>query len=122
LHAQREADGPEVLLREQKALAAIEMRRGVDPYAVVAVFGVETDFGRVKGRYPVVDATLSRACLDLGNRERKAHFFASLWLLQEGLVERDAFRGSWGPTARLSREVRSPRCSCLPARPGRPGW
>ena len=59
------------------------------------MFGVETDYGRVKGRYPVtVDPTLSRACLDLGGRERKAHFFASLWLLQEGLVERDAFRGS----------------------------
>jgi len=93
--AQREADGREVLLREAKALAAIESRHGVDAATVVAVFGVETDYGRVKGRYPVVDATLSRACLDLGSRERKAHFFASLWLLQEGLVERDAFRGSW---------------------------
>ncbi len=93
--AQREADGREVLLREENALAAIESRHGVDAATVVAVFGVETDYGRVRGRYPVVDATLSRACLDLGNRERKAHFFASLWLLQEGLVEPDAFRGSW---------------------------
>jgi len=93
--AQREADGREVLLREEQALATIESRHGVDAETVVAVFGVETDFGRVKGRYPVVDATLSRACLDLRNRERKAHFFAALWLLQEGLVERDAFRGSW---------------------------
>ena len=93
--AQREADGREVLLRQKEALAAIETSHGVDPATVVAVFGVETDYGRVKGRYPVVDATLSRACLDLGSRERKAHFFASLWLLQEGLVERDAFRGSW---------------------------
>ena len=93
--AEREADGREVLLREERALATIESRHGVDAETVVAVFGVETDFGRVKGRYPVVDATLSRACLDLRNRERKAHFFAALWLLQEGLVERDAFRGSW---------------------------
>jgi lytic murein transglycosylase len=93
--AQREADGREVLLREAKALATIESRHGIDAATVVAVFGVETDYGRVKGRYPVVDATLSRACLDLGSRERKAHFFAALWLLQEGLVERDAFRGSW---------------------------
>lgn len=93
--AQREADGREVLLREARALAKIESRHGVDAATVVAVFGVETDYGRVKGRYPVVDATLSRACLDLGNRERKAHFFAALWLLQEGLVERDEFRGSW---------------------------
>ena len=93
--AEREADGREVLRREQQALAAIESRHGVDAATVVAVFGVETDYGRVKGRYPVVDATLSRACLALDSRERKAHFFAALWLLQEGLVEPETFRGSW---------------------------
>lgn len=93
--AEREADGRVVLLREAQALAAIESRHGLDATTAVAVFGVETDYGRVKGRYPVVDATLSQACLDLGSRERKGHFFAALWLLQEGFVERDTFRGSW---------------------------
>ena len=31
----------------------------------------------------------------LGDRERKAHFFAALWLLQEGLVAPEDFKGSW---------------------------
>ncbi len=93
--AQRETDGRAVLERESAALAAIERRHAVDAATVVAVFGVETDYGRVPGRYPVVDATLSRACLNLASRERKAHFFAALWLLQEGLVQADSFRGSW---------------------------
>lgn len=93
--AQREADGRVVAEREAAALAAIERRHAVDAATVVAVFGVETDYGRVPGRYPVVDATLSRACLNLASRERKAHFFASLWLLQEGLVHAETFRGSW---------------------------
>lgn len=93
--AQRETDGRAVLEREAAALAAIERRHAVDAATVVAVFGVETDYGRVPGRYPVVDATLSRACLNLASRERKAHFFAALWLLQEGLVRPETFRGSW---------------------------
>ena len=93
--AKREADGRAVLQGHAATLADIAHRLGVDAATAVAVFGVETDYGRVAGRYPVVDATLSRACLNLGSRERKAHFFAALYLLQEGLVRPDTFRGSW---------------------------
>ncbi len=92
---QRVADGKAVLAAQAEALRAIATRRGVDAATAVAVFGVETDYGQVEGRYPVVDATLSRACLDLTSKERKRHFFAALWLLQLGLVQADAFRGSW---------------------------
>jgi glucose-6-phosphate 1-epimerase len=67
----------------------------VDPATTVAVLGIETNYGSVAGRYPVVDATLSRACLNLGSSERKQHFFDALWLLQEGTVRPETFRGSW---------------------------
>lgn len=93
--AQRVAEGREMLARESAALASIHTRHGVDGATAVAVFGIETDYGRVRGRYPVVDATLSRSCLNLASTERKNHFFAALWLLQEGLVKPDEFRGSW---------------------------
>ncbi len=93
--AQREADGRNALQQHAATLAGIAHRHGVDAATVVAVFGVETDYGRVPGRHSVVDATLSRACLNLGSRERKAHFFAALYLLQEGLVQPETFRGSW---------------------------
>ena len=92
---QRIADGNDVLTAQATPLRAIASRRGVDAATVVAVFGVETDYGRVEGRHRVIDATLSRACLDLTSKERKRHFFAALWLLQEGLVQPDSFRGSW---------------------------
>jgi lytic murein transglycosylase len=93
--AQRIAQGRELMRSEAAALGAIAGRHGVDAAAAVAVFGVETDYGRVSGRYPVVDATLSRACLNLNSSERKQHFFAALWLLQEGVVRADEFLGSW---------------------------
>jgi lytic murein transglycosylase len=93
--AERIAEGRELLQREAQALRGIRERQGIDGATVVAVFGVETDYGKFHGRYPVVDATLSRACLNLASSERKSHFFAALWLLQQGLVQPDEFRGSW---------------------------
>lgn len=92
---ERIADGRRVLAEQADALAAIARRRGVDAATVVAVFGVETDYGRVRGRYPVVDATLSRSCLVPESGERRRHFFDALWLLQEGYVAPDRFFGSW---------------------------
>lgn len=92
---ERIADGRALLVREAPALSTIEQRHGVDAASVVAVFGIETDYGRVQGRYPVVDATLSRACLRPDSAERRRHFFAALWLLQQGMVQRDEFLGSW---------------------------
>ncbi len=93
--AERVADGRALLAAQSAALQAIQQRHGVDPATVVAVFGIETDYGRVSGRYPVVSATLSRACLRLDSAERRRNFFAALWLLQEGHVQPDTFLGSW---------------------------
>ena len=93
--SQRITEGQAVLKAQAAPLQVIAARRGVDAATVVAVFGVETDYGQVEGRHRVVDATLSRACLDLKSRERKKNFFAALWLLQESLVQSDTFRGSW---------------------------
>ena len=93
--AQRIAEGRALLQAQAVPLEAIARRHGVDGATTVAVLGIETDYGRVAGRYPVVDATLSRACLNLNSRERKQHFFDALWLLQEGVVRPESFTGSW---------------------------
>jgi lytic murein transglycosylase len=93
--AQRIEQGRALLQQEAAALEGIARQHGVEPAVAVAVFGIETDYGRVRGRYPVVDATLSRACLNLGSGERKKHFFDALWLLQEGVVRPEDFTGSW---------------------------
>ena len=92
---ERIEDGRAILRSRSAPLQAIATTHRVDAATIVAVFGVETDYGRIEGRYRVVDATLSRACLDLRNEERKRHFFAALWLLQQRLVRPDDFRGSW---------------------------
>lgn len=93
--AQRAEDGKQVLQREAASLPGIMQRYKVDAATMVAVFGVETDYGRIAGRYPVVDATLGRACAGMDSKERRGQFFAALWLVQEGLVRVPDFRGSW---------------------------
>lgn len=92
---ERVADGRQLLTEEAASLAKIAARHGVDGPTVVAVYGIETDFGRVQGRYPVIDATLSRACLRLDSGERRGQFHAALWLVQEGHVKAEEFTGSW---------------------------
>jgi len=93
--AQRAADGQQILEREAAQLPAIASRYGVDPATMVAVFGVETDYGRVDGKYPVIDATLSRACANRDSKERRGQFFAALALVQQGVVRPAEFKGSW---------------------------
>jgi lytic murein transglycosylase len=93
--AQRIAEGRDLMRQQGDALADIARRHHVDPATTVAVLGIETNYGSVSDRYPVVDATLSRACLNLNSSERKQHFFDALWLLQEGTVRPETFRGSW---------------------------
>jgi lytic murein transglycosylase len=95
VNEQRMAPGREIMKNEAAALQAIEQRQGVDGPTTVAVFGVETDYGRVRGSYPVVDATLGRACLNLQAADRKENFFSALWLLQDGVVQPEDFKGSW---------------------------
>lgn len=92
---QRVAQGRDIMKSQAAALAFIRQGHGVDAATTVAVFGVETDYGRVRGAYPVIDATLSRACLNLQSAERKDHFFNALWLVQEGVVRQEEFKGSW---------------------------
>ena len=92
---ERIEEGRGALAQHADALNAIARKRGVDAHTVVAFYGIETDYGKGLGRFNVVDATLSRACLDLKSKERQRHFFAALWLLQEGLVQAETFKGSW---------------------------
>ena len=52
---QRIAQGRDLMTGESAALESIANRQGVDAATTVAVFGVETDYGRVKGSFPVID-------------------------------------------------------------------
>lgn len=91
---ERVQDGRAIFQNESVALATLANRFGVDPAVVVAIFGVETNYGKQLGKTPVLNAWLTRACV-----ERRplwvSNVYASVRLLEEGVVEPDEFLGSW---------------------------
>jgi len=56
LTAARIADGRAFMAEHQAALAAVQADTGVPAQIIVAILGIETNYGRNRGRYRVLDA------------------------------------------------------------------
>jgi lytic murein transglycosylase len=92
---ERIADGREMLERWADALAVIEARHGVDRHVVVAVWGVETDYGRAVGRRPIVRSLATLSCEGRRQAFFRGQLFAALRILADGHVDPERFNGSW---------------------------
>lgn len=68
---------------------------GVQPRFIVALWGVESNFGHFTGNYKVVDA-LTTMAFD-GRREAffKSELMAALEILEQGHIELEDMKGSW---------------------------
>mgnify|MGYP000391427659 FL=1 len=68
---------------------------GVSPRYLLALWGMETHYGRYFGETPVIDAMATLACD--GRREAffRQELNATLALLESGRLEHDELRGSW---------------------------
>ena len=68
---------------------------GVQPRFIVALWGIETNFGRLTGNKNVISALTTMAYE--GRREAlfKKQLFAALTILEEGHITQDKFIGSW---------------------------
>jgi membrane-bound lytic murein transglycosylase B len=62
-------NGRKVLKKYKKQLHKLYLRYGVNPKIIVALFGIETFYGKHKGKYLVIDA-LSTLSFDFKPRER----------------------------------------------------
>ncbi len=76
-------------------LQRIGAQYGVQPRFIVALWGIETNFGKLTGKYPLISA-LSTLAYE-GRREEffKRELFAALTILDQGHVKPDALIGSW---------------------------
>ncbi|MDH5821834.1 lytic murein transglycosylase [Luteimonas sp. RD2P54] len=92
---QRVADGRAMLQTHRELLARIEREYGVDPATVVAVWGVESDYGRVFGKRPLLVSLSTLSCAGRRQAFFRGELFATLKLLQEGHVQADGLTGSW---------------------------
>jgi lytic murein transglycosylase len=84
-----------MLERWAEVLAGVEARHGVDRATVVAVWGVESDFGRSVGRKPVVRSLATLSCEGRRQAFFKDQLMAALRILADGHVVPERFTGSW---------------------------
>lgn len=92
---QRVTEGQAKLLQHADTLQRVEQIYGVDPATVVAVWGVESNFGQNFGSYPIIQALGTLSCY--GRREAffRKEFFAALKIVQSGDISAEEFKGSW---------------------------
>lgn len=76
-------------------LQKIGKEYGVQPRFIVALWGIETNFGRLTGRHYII-SSLTTMAYD-GRRESlfKKQLFAALTILEQGHIEQKKFIGSW---------------------------
>jgi len=90
------AEGRAMMRQHASVLAAAEQRFGVDRHTIAAVWGVESDFGKAKGRWPLVQALSTGACLaPRRNAFFKGELLATLQIIQRGDVRPERLFGSW---------------------------
>lgn len=91
----RIAAGRAALARWRGALDDIASRSGVPPAIVVAVWGLETNYGAAPGSKDVIRSLATLGALGWRPDLMRSELIAALDLLRDGAVTRDQLRGSW---------------------------
>ncbi|HEV7804163.1 MAG TPA: lytic murein transglycosylase [Burkholderiales bacterium] len=92
---ERIADGRAKLAEWAAVLAEAELRFGVDRHTIVAVWGVESDFGKTLGGRPLVRSLATVSCFGSRQRFFRGELMATLRILQSGDMPAEALVGSW---------------------------
>lgn len=92
---QRIEDGRQQLAAHAPLLQQVSARYGVDAATVVAVWGVESDYGRVFGKRPLLQSLATLSCAGRRQPFFRSELIALLKLLDAGELEADGLTGSW---------------------------
>jgi len=93
---QRVADGKQMMSRHASELASAEARYGVDRHAIAAVWGIESDYGQLAGRWSLAQALSTLACTGPRRQEYfRDELIAALQIVQRGDLTPQQLRGSW---------------------------
>ncbi|CAI8991189.1 membrane-bound lytic murein transglycosylase B [Pseudomonas sp. IT-P253] len=76
-------------------LQSIERRYGVDRQALVAVWGMESNFGQFQGNKSVINSLATLAYEGRRPAFAQAQLIAALQILQQGDIEPEKMLGSW---------------------------
>jgi lytic murein transglycosylase len=99
----RVQQGRRILARAAPTLDRIEAQFGVPREIVVAIYGIETNFGPAQGKIPVLDAALTLACLrpcpesatTRGSCSARERAYAAVRVLRDKRVRAEGWQGSW---------------------------
>ena len=92
---ERVADGRAKLKEWSKTLGEAEQKYGVDRYTIVAVWGVESNFGRIQGTREIVRSLVTLVCANKRQAFFKGELWATLKIAQSGDIPVQNLVGSW---------------------------
>jgi glucose-6-phosphate 1-epimerase len=92
---ERVEDGRAMLREHAAVLTRIGTQYGVDPETVVAVWGVESDYGQTFGKRPLLQSLATLSCFGRRQDFFRGELFATLGLLQAGDLRDSGLTGSW---------------------------
>jgi membrane-bound lytic murein transglycosylase B len=79
----------------RKVLSSIDARYGVPPEVLIAVWGIESNFGKFTGTRPVITALATLAFDARRPTLFRAELFHALTILDRGHISLDDLKGSW---------------------------
>ena len=87
--------GRALLAQHRTLLQTISQQYGVPPRFLVALWGIETDYGRYTGEFHVVDALASLAYDGRRSAYFRQELLDALAILQDGAIPLSMMKGSW---------------------------
>jgi lytic murein transglycosylase len=76
-------------------LNTVSEQYGVPPEVIVAVWGVESNFGKNFGKFPLVQSLGTLSCYGRRQDYFKTEFFSALRIVQSGDIKYEELKGSW---------------------------
>ncbi|NWH09084.1 MAG: lytic murein transglycosylase [Alphaproteobacteria bacterium] len=93
--AKRVGDGEENFAANRAALMTAAKRSGVPPEIIVAIWGLESSYGRIMGDFNVIEALATLAYSGPRTDYGRAQLLAALKILNEGDIAPSRMLGSW---------------------------
>ena len=87
--------GKAKLVEHEKLLAEISIKYGVQPRYIIALWGIETDFGRITGGFPVISSLATLAYDGRRSKFFRKELFLALKIVAKGHITAKDMLGSW---------------------------
>jgi len=95
INAQRVKEGRELLKKHRRLFGRLAVRYKVPARILVALWGIETSYGRHQGNLPVIQSLATLAFDDRRGDYFRRELLEALHILDEGSIPADRLRGSW---------------------------